>query len=624
MNEKKRSGVGLGVVLVVGFVLLVAVAVGLAWWLGDDKVAEGTILEVDFGRALIEYAPDDPIAAIFLDKQMTVRQFVEALHAAAEDESVVALVAEVTPGGDLGLAQIDEVRDAIQTFRAAGKPAVAFSDSFGEVLPANGAYYLASAFDEIYVQPSGDVGLTGLRFESPFIRGTLDKLAIEPEFAQRYEYKNAMNTITETAYTEAHRQAMQELADSVFGHMVAEIAEARGMTPEQVRTAIDEGPFLGPEAVARGFADGLLYRDQVYDRVRALARGEATVGEPPPAAAATEPAAAADEEDDDEDDDDSDLLYLHKYAGRAEGPWSEGERAIAVVYGIGGVVRGESEYNPLTGSLSMGGESVARAIRAAVDDDDVEAIVLRVDSPGGSYVASDMVWREVERAQEAGKPVVASMGNLAASGGYFVSMGADKIVAQPSTITGSIGVLGGKLVTREAWNKIGLSFDAVQTSDNADMWSDLKPFDPEEWAKFNEWLDRVYADFTTKVAEGRGIPVEQVREIAKGRVWSGVDALRLGLVDELGGLPTAVRLAREAAGIEEDEEVRLVTFPRKQDPWQALFGEGPESSEERAAVVAAVRALEAVRPVVVHARRVGLLGGPRDGVLMMPEVVLSE
>lgn len=613
MSETKRSGIGLGLVLVFGFVLLVAVAIGLAWWLGGDKVAKGTILEIDFSRQLIEYQPDDPIASILMDKQMTIRQFVEALHAAAEDDRVVALVARVTPRGGLGMAQIDELRDAIAVFRAAGKPTVAYTDSFGEVLPANSAYYLASAFDEIYIQPSGDVGLTGLRFESPFVAGTLDKLGIEANFAQRYEYKNAMNTFTETEYTESHREAMQDLADSAFGHFVAQIAASRDVPPEQLRAAIDSGPFIGEQAVAARLVDGLLYRDQVYDRVRALARGDAEVGEAIPTAA-TAPAA--------DDDDDDDLLYLHKYAGRTDGPWSKGKKSIAIVYGVGGVVRGESEYDFLTGSTSMGGETVARAIRNAVDDDSVEAIILRVDSPGGSYVASDTVWREVARARAAGKPVVASMGNLAASGGYFVSMGADKIVAQPTTITGSIGVLGGKLVTRETWNKLGITFDAVQTSEHADMWSSLEEFDEGEWERFNGWLDRVYDDFTGKVAEGRGLPVERVREIAKGRVWSGADALRLGLVDELGGLPVALRLAREEAGIEPGEKVKLVTFPKKKDPWQELFGKGADSSEERAAVVAATRALEAVRPLAVQARRVGLIG-PEAGVLTMPEIVVG-
>lgn len=619
MSETKRSGIGIGLVLVLGFVLLAAVAIGLAWWLGGEKVAKGTILEIDFGRQLIEYQPDDPIASILMDKQMTIRQFVEALHAAAEDDRVVALVARVTPGGGLGMAQIDELRDAIAAFGAAGKPTVAYTDSFGEVLPANGAYYLASAFDEIYIQPSGDVGLTGLRFESPFVAGTLDKLGIEANFAQRYEYKNAMNTFTETEYTEFHRQSMQELADSAYGHMVAQIAAAREVPPERLRAAIDRGPFIGEQAVAARLVDGLLYRDQVYDRVRALARGDAQVGQAIPKAAEVPGAAAA---DDDGDDDDSDLLYLHKYAGDADGPWSEGKRSIAIVYGIGGVVRGESEYDFLSGSLSMGGETVARAIRNAVEDDDVEAIILRIDSPGGSYVASDTVWREVARARAEGKPVIASMGNLAASGGYFVAMGADKIVAQPTTITGSIGVLGGKFVTRETWNKLGITFDAVQTSEHADMWSSLEPFDEGEWERFNGWLDRVYADFTGKVAAGRNLPIEQVREIAKGRVWSGVDAKRLGLVDELGGLPVALRLAREAAGIEADEDVRLVTFPRKRDPWQALFGEGPKSSDERAAVLAATRTIEAVRPLAVNARRVGLIG-PEAGVLTMPEIVVG-
>jgi protease IV len=617
MSEHKRSGAGLWIGLAVGFVLLVAVALGLAWWLGGEKVAESTILEIDFGRQLIEYQPDDPLAAIFLDKQMTLRQFVETLHAAAEDDNVVALVAEVTPAGGLGIAQIDELRDAIEVFRAAGKPAIAFTDSFGEVQLANSAYYLASAFDEIYIQPSGDAGLVGARFESPFVEGTLEKLSIEAEFAQRHEYKNAMNLFTESSFTEPHREAMQTLADSFVGHLVAEVAAARGLTPEQVRAAIDRAPFIGQQAVDERFVDGLLYRDQVYDRVRALARGEAELGQPPAAAELAEIST----DDDDEDDDDVELLYLHKYAGRADGPWSDGDKAVAVVYGVGAVVRGESQFDPLSGDLSMGGESVARAIRNAIEDDDVEAIILRVDSPGGSYVASDMVWREVARARAHGKPVIASMGNLAASGGYFVAMGADKIVAQPTTITGSIGVLGGKLVTRETWNKVGITWDAVQVGEHADMWSSMKQFDPSEWAKFNAWLDRVYEDFTTKVAEGRDLPIERVRQIAKGRVWSGVDAKRLGLVDELGGLSTALTLAREAAGIEADEKVRLVTFPRHQDPFQALFGEGPESSEERAAVVAATRALEAVRPLAVQARRVGMLG-PQAGVLTMPEVVM--
>jgi protease-4 len=619
--SEKRSRVGLGLVLVLAFLILVAAVAALAWWKGRETVAKATILEVDFDSALIEYVPEDPIAAFLLDKKMTVRDMVEALHAAAEDDDVVALVARVAPGG-MGIAQIEELRDAVATFRAAGKPAVAYADTFGEVLPANGAYYLASAFDEIYIQPSGDVGLTGLRFESPFVAGTLEKLDIDAQFAQRHEYKNAMNLFTEAQYTEAHREAMQELADSVYTHLVGEIAEGRGMRPAQVRSAIDAGPFIGQAAVDAGFADALLYRDEVYDRVRALARGEVEPGDPvAPAATADagEPGEPAGEAGEEEEEDGTHLLYLPKYWHRVDGPWQKGDDVVAVVYGIGGVVRGESQYDPFSGDLAMGGESVAKALRDAVDDDDVKAIILRVDSPGGSYVASDMIWREVVRAREAGKPVIASMSNLAASGGYFVSMAADKIVSQPSTITGSIGVLGGKMVTRETWNRIGLTWDSVQTAEHAEMWSSLEPFDPDEWDKFNAWLDRVYEDFTSKVAEGRNLPKERVLEIAKGRVWSGVDALELGLVDELGGFPTAIRLAREAAGIEADAKVRLVEFPKKKSPFEALFAEGPQNSED-AARAALVRTLEAVQPMARTAQRLGLYE-PVPGVLMMPEIV---
>jgi len=623
---KRSSKVTLWVVLAVGFVALVGAAAGLVWYLTQEKVAGGTILEVDFEEAFVEYVPADPFAAFMFDKKMRLRDMVDALHAAAEDDRVAALVARVTPVG-MGMAQVEELRDAVLAFRAAGKPAVAYADTFGEVGAANGAYYLASAFDEIYIQPSGDVGLTGLRFESPFLRGTFDKLEIEPQMAQRYEYKNAMNTFTETGYTDAHREAMQTLADSMYAQIVGAVAESRGLDEAAVRAAVDGGPFIGQEAVEAGLVDGLLYRDQVYDRVRALAAGEATAGEAPPAvaetAAAEAEAAEGEEGDDDgEDDDEEDerLLYLRKYWQRADKPYAKGEHTIGLVYAIGGVVRGEGGYDPLGGSFTMGGEAVSAALRAAMDHDDVEAIILRVDSPGGSYVASDQIWREVVRARAKGIPVVASMGDLAASGGYFVSMHADKIVAHPTTITGSIGVLGGKLVTRDMWNdKLGISFDSVQTAEHADIFSSLEPYGEAEWAKFNSWLDRVYEDFTSKVAEGRDIPKERVLEIAKGRVWTGADALRLGLVDELGGFPEAIRLAKEAAGIDEDVKVKIREFPGKKNPFEELFGEGPENSEDEMTRVALTETLAAVRPLVRAGRQVGLLPGD-EGLLRMPPI----
>ena len=581
---KKAAKIGLVLILV----LVLVVAAGIVLWAvtraGKGSVPGRTILEVDLDQEVIEYVPQDPLGALFLKEKLRMVDLVGALEAAAGDERVVALVAKIG-GGIGGFAHHQEVRDAVLRFRESGKPAIAWSDTFGEFGPGNGGYYLATAFDEIYIQPSGDVGLTGLNAESPFIAGTFEKIGVTPRMDHRYEYKNAMNTLTEKEFTPAHEEALKAVIDSIFEQMVAGIAERRGKTPEELRSLIDGGPYLGQEAVDAGLVDGLKYRDEVYARVEERA-GEG-----------------------------AELLFLGRYAERADGPWDEGD-TIALVYGVGQVVRGQSEYDPLAGAASLGGDSVAAALRQAIEDDKVEAILFRVDSPGGSYVASDTVWRETVRAREAGKPLIVSMANVAGSGGYFVAMAADKIVAQPGTITGSIGVLGGKLMTREMWGKLGITFDGIQTSENAEMWSGLEDYDEAEWARVQAMLDRIYEDFTTKVAEGRELPLERVREIAKGRIWSGEDARELGLVDELGGFEVALRLAREAAGLAPDAAIRLKLYPPRKSPFEMLFKKGAENSEEQAARVAAARVLDTLRPATGVLRQAGLLG-PDPGVLSM-------
>jgi protease-4 len=255
----------------------------------------------------------------------------------------------------------------------------------------------------------------------------------------------------------------------------------------------------------------------------------------------------------------------------------------------------------------MGADTVAGALRAAVEDKDVKAILFRVDSPGGSYVASDTIWREVVRARQAGKPVVVSMGNLAGSGGYFVAMAADKIVAEPGTITASIGVLGGKMLTSGLWDKIGLSWDEVHQGENATMFTGTHDYTPAEWGRFQAWLDRVYVDFTSKVAEGRRLPKEKVLEIAKGRIWSGQDAKNLGLVDELGGYDTALQLAKKAAGMAENDEVRILVYPRPKTLLQSLMDRrGAENSDREAVGQTLGKILEVVRPVARQLNAVGI------------------
>src|SRR5207245_7189109 len=258
------------------------------------------------------------------------------------------------------------------------------------------------------------------------------------------------------------------------------------------------------------------------------------------------------------------------------------------------------------GWMAMGSDTVGGAMRAAAQGKEVKAILFRVDSPGGSYVASDAIWREVVRAREAGKPVIVSMGDLAGSGGYFMAMAADKIVAQPGTITASIGVLGGKILTSGFWNKVGLSWDEVHDGANADMWTGTHDYTPAEWKRFEDWLDRVYVDFTGKVAEGRNLPKDKVLQIAKGRIWSGQDAKNLGLVDELGGFPEALKLAKKAAGIPEQEEVKLEVFPRKKNILESLLSGNPDNSEKEATTQAMVGVLKSLQPVVRELKALGM------------------
>jgi len=583
----KRLLAFLAILGALGFLALCGlVAVSFFGSYSKGSLPSKILLEADFERPIEEYMPSQPITKAFGGDEPTTRDVVDALDRAAGDDKVAGLVARLG-AVPMGLAQIQEIRDAVLRFRASGKPAVAWAETFGEFGAGNGSYYLASAFDQIYLQPSGDIGLTGLIYESPFIKGLFEKLDVVPRMDHRYEYKNAMNFYTESKYTEPHREAMQKLMDSQFGQIVGGIAKGRGLPEAQVRTVFNEGPYLGQQAVDAKLVDGLFYRDEVYEKVKAKAGGEAK------------------------------LLYLAKYLERAGHPHEKGKK-IALIYGVGAVQRGSGGFSPISGT-AMGSDTVSAAFRAAREDDEVKAIVFRVDSPGGSYVASDTIWRETQLARKAGKPVVVTMGNLAGSGGYFVAMGADKIVAQPGTITASIGVLGGKLLTKGFWDKLGVTYDEIHTSENGTMFTGAQDYTPKEWAKFQQWLDRVYLDFTSKVAEGRKLPKDKVLEIAKGRIWTGEDALGLGLVDALGGFDVALKLAKEAAKIPAGDDVNVVIFPPKKNFFEALTQKMPDNSEGDAWAEVALELARELRPAITMLRELGLTEQP-PGVLTMPPV----
>ncbi|MGA9525738.1 MAG: signal peptide peptidase SppA, partial [Myxococcaceae bacterium] len=508
-----------------------------------------------------------------------------------QDDRVKGLVARISTGpGSMAAAQ--ELRDAVKAFREKGKKAIAYSDSFGEFTGGSAAYYLAAAFDEVYLQPSGDVGLIGIAAETPFAKNAFEKLGVVPQMGKRHEYKNAVNTFTETGFDAWHREATEKYLGSLHAQLVKGIAEDRGLEETQVRSLIDSGPHAGQAALDAKLVDGLAYRDEVYAQVK---EGWGA---------------------------DAELLYLHKYLARAGRPNLDGDKTIALIYGVGQVMRGESDFDPLSGESTLGSDSVAAAFRKAVDDDDVKAIVFRVDSPGGSYVASDTVRREVQRAREQGKPVVVTMGNLAASGGYFVSLDADRIVAQPGTLTGSIGVYAGKFVTRDFWEKLGVNWETVAVGQNAALFSTDSEFTPEQHRKLESELDRIYGDFTAKAAAGRKLPLEKLQAVAKGRVWTGADAKELGLVDELGGFPKALELAKELAKIGTDEKVRIELFPRPKSPVELLLAaiggeEEGDNSESGPTQVRHGRALrEQLRAVHGIAEQLGI--GTRAGVLTAP------
>ncbi len=585
MAGSRGRTVAVGVLAGIGALTVLALLAAGAWyWRGKGSVPEKTVLEVDLERGVVEYVPDEFVGRFLLKRFLVLRDVTETLEKAAEDRRVVGLVARVGTSR-MGMAQIQELRDAVTAFRGKGKPAIAFAETLGEFGPGNGAYYLATAFDRIYLQPSGSVGLTGLIYRTPFLRGTLDKLGILPRLARREEYKTFVNQLTEKRYTGAHREANRSILASLFGQILRGISEARKIPVEEVRTLADRGPFLGREAVEANLVDGLAYRDEVYETVKRMTGAEVR------------------------------FLDLGDYSGRVERRRETGE-AVALIYGVGGIRRGKSRYDPVSGRFFLGPDTVADAFRSAAEDSGVRAILFRVDSPGGSHVASDTIWREIVRARQGGKPVIVSMGNVAGSGGYYISMAADGIVAQPGSLTGSIGVFAGKMVTTSFWEKVGVSWDEVHTSENADLWSWTTDYNARQWGRVQGILDRIYGDFTEKAAAGRRIPVEKVLEAAKGRVWTGEDAKALGLVDELGGFSTALRMAREAAGIPPGKGIRLKIFPERRPQWRILLEDwlnpGREGTMESLA-----RLIETVQPVARIAEDAGI--GTLPGGLTMPE-----
>src|SRR6516162_458765 len=507
-------------------------------------VPNGCVLEFDLRSVPPETTGFDPLAIITGGRPMVLRDTVAAIHRAAEDPRVAGLIAHVQLRASPPAA-VQELREAIAAFSAV-KPSLAWAETY----PGTMSYYLASAFGEVWMQPSGSLGLIGFASNAMFLRDALDKAGIEAQFVARGEYKSAANLFTEGGFTDAHREAVTRMLESLQEQVWQAVAESRKVDPGALDKWADQAPLLRDDAVASGLVDRNGFRDEAYARIAEMV-GVEDVSDP--------------------DVDAPPRLYLARYAGAARSrlappvpsvPGRRSKPTIAVITLDGAIVngRGGPQFLPL-GPSPVGGDTIAAALRAAAADDAVSAIVLRVDSPGGSVTASETIWREVQRARERGKPVVASMGGVAASGGYYVSMAADAIVANPGTITGSIGVITGKLVVRDLKGRLGVGSDTVRTNANADAWSIDAPFTPEQRARREAEADLFYTDFVERAADGRKLSTEAVDDVARGRVWTGADALARGLVDELGGFRTAVRRAKILAGLDEDADVRIVNYP---------------------------------------------------------------
>ncbi len=506
-------------------------------------VPDGCILELDLQSAPPESAGFDPMALLNgAGRPLLLREAVAALHRAADDPRVAGLIArvqiEAAPPGP-----VQELREAVAAFTAK-KPSLAWAETY----PGTLSYYLASAFGEVWMQPSGTVGLVGFATSALFLRDALDKLGVEAQFVARGEYKSAANLFTQDRYTDAHREADTALVDGLRAQVWEAVAASRGIDVAELDALADRAPLLRQDAVTARLVDRIGFRDEAYARIAEKAGAENV----------------SPETGDADDEDAPPRLYLTRYA-RAKKPAVPGlknPRKIAVVTVAGAIVsgRGGRQISPM-GASNSGGDTIAAALRQAVADDDIAAIVLRVDSPGGAVSGSETIWREVVRARERGKPIVASMGSVAASGGYYVSMAADAIVANPGTITGSIGVVTGKFIARDLKDRLGVGTDSVRTNANADAWSINAPFTEEQHAQVVAGADEIYTDFVERVAAGRNMSVEAVEQVARGRVWTGADALARGLVDELGGLRTAIQRAKALADIDEDAKVELVHLP---------------------------------------------------------------
>jgi protease-4 len=520
---KKRA---LVILAVLGVIVLVSWAA-----FSGNRISSKSVLILELNGEIEEQRSSDLMSVLSGGYTPVQHEIVDSIDTAKNDPRITGLVVKIGPL-ETGWAKLEEIRSRIISFRKSHKPSICFLgyDGIG-----NPEYYVASACDQIWLVPSAPVDIRGLMAGALFFRGALDKLKIVPNMYHIGDFKAASNEYTEKKFTAAHKEETESLLHSIYDQYVTESSQARKMDRAQFDSLVQKGPFLASEALSNKLVDKLAFWDEVQQYF------DQKNGDWRPV----------------------DLAEYHKEIK------NDGSEDVAVVYATGTIVSGDSGNSVLDGSL-MGGDSVASDLRRARNDSRIKAIILRVDSGGGSALASEVMRHELLLAKKQ-KPVVASMSDVAASGGYWIAMSADKIVAEPDTITASIGVVMGKMNISGLYEMLGLSTDFVTTSENATLFSEQQDFTPVQRQAILKGMQQIYSDFTKGVADGRKMKVEDVDKIGQGRVWTGAQGKGLGLVDDLGGLDRAIEISKQLAHISASTPVRLVRFPEERSFLDMFF-----------------------------------------------------
>lgn len=557
-----RSSRVLITVLVVGMLVLVLAAIGVGLLLTSDEplvAGDPKWLHVEVDGAVVEAPGSEGLLVDPKRLPPLSTELATAIRDAATDEQVKGIWLDIQ-GVGLGWAQVQGLRDALTAFQATGKPCVAWAPAL-----SNKEYYLATACGEIQVAPAGMVFVNGLSITQSYYASTFEKIGVKANFEHVGDFKSAVEPYERTGPSDAASEAMNALLDSLYGQLLAGISQGREISVEEARVLLDDPPLTPADALGRNMVDKLAYRDELLAQLL---------------------------ETDDPDEDD--LLSLRDYMNQRRHHWSDGENEVAVVYAQGTIVDGEGGEQMFGGHL-IGDQDLTKTLHELEDDDDVVAVVLRVDSPGGSGSASDAIWRAVDRLK-AKKPVVVSMGDYAASGGYYISAGASAIIAEPGTLTGSIGVFGGKLVLDGAMEKLGVNLHTYERGAYSSLLSSTHDFTEQDRAKFRTFLEAFYQTFLDRVSTGRGMEKDAVHLVAQGRVWTGEQALERGLVDSLGGVDEAVARAAELAKVA-PETVAIRRLPERKGFFDQLMSELGGGSAASAAGPAALYPAELQRTV---------------------------